>query len=75
MWQGLQAIMDYKPKPGSFTNTTASLPDDLNRFYARFEHDSGPPDNAQILVEHSVNEATHQMTEADMSKFFKSIKA
>ncbi|XP_056135327.1 heterogeneous nuclear ribonucleoproteins C1/C2-like [Lampris incognitus] len=48
--QGLQAIVDYKPKPGSCNNTIASLLDGLNRFCAHFEYNSGPPDNTRKLV-------------------------
>ncbi|KAG5267420.1 hypothetical protein AALO_G00221550 [Alosa alosa] len=36
LWQGIQAITDYKPAPQSCENNT-SLLNDLNRFFARFE--------------------------------------
>jgi hypothetical protein len=37
MWQGIQTIMDYKGKPSHELPSDASLPDELNAFYARFE--------------------------------------
>jgi hypothetical protein len=37
MWQGLQTITDYKGKPSRELPSDASLPDELNAFYARFE--------------------------------------
>ncbi|XP_071382015.1 uncharacterized protein [Centroberyx affinis] len=42
------AITDYKSKPSVATNTSASLPDEFNNFYARFEaHTLGPVTAAQ----------------------------
>jgi hypothetical protein len=37
MWQGLKTITDYKGKPERELPCDASLPDELNAFYARFE--------------------------------------
>ena len=37
MWQGLQTITDYKGKLCHELPSDASLPDELNHFYARFE--------------------------------------
>ncbi len=37
MWQGLRNITDYKDRKHPATNTSTSLPDELNAFYARFE--------------------------------------
>uniref|UniRef100_A0A4W5LZZ8 Cryptochrome circadian regulator 2 n=1 Tax=Hucho hucho TaxID=62062 RepID=A0A4W5LZZ8_9TELE len=37
MWQGLKTIMDYKWKPSSELPSDASLPNELNAFYANFE--------------------------------------
>ncbi|XP_053290725.1 uncharacterized protein LOC128450974 isoform X2 [Pleuronectes platessa] len=41
MWAGLRTITDYKAKTSSADVVSASLPEDLNTFYARFE--SSPP--------------------------------
>jgi hypothetical protein len=37
IWQGLKTITDYKGKPRRKPPSDASLPDELNVFYARFE--------------------------------------
>ena len=37
MWQGLQNIRDYNGEPSRELPSDASLPDELNTFYARFE--------------------------------------
>ncbi|KAK3507128.1 hypothetical protein QTP70_007960 [Hemibagrus guttatus] len=55
MWQGIQAITNYKTTP-SACDSDASLPDALNDFYARFEAQNNvavrktiPPPNDQVL--------------------------
>ena len=40
MWQGIQAITDYKPTNTPPQNRDASFPDELNSFYARFDRDN-----------------------------------
>ncbi|XP_034454827.1 uncharacterized protein LOC117769796 [Hippoglossus hippoglossus] len=40
MWAGLKTISDYKAKTSSADVVSASLPEDLNTFYARFERNS-----------------------------------
>ena len=40
MWQGIQAITDYKPTNTTPQNSDASFPDELNSFYARFDRDN-----------------------------------
>ena len=37
MWQGIQAVTDYKSQTNSSPCTDASLPAELNTFFARFE--------------------------------------
>ncbi|KAI4886334.1 hypothetical protein NFI96_000178 [Prochilodus magdalenae] len=37
MWQGIQTLTDYKPCSTVLANNCALLPDELNRFYARFD--------------------------------------
>ncbi|KAK2174774.1 hypothetical protein NP493_778g04035 [Ridgeia piscesae] len=37
IWQGLKAIINYKPSPKNTTATDTNLPDRLNDFYSRFE--------------------------------------
>ncbi|KAK3550602.1 hypothetical protein QTP70_000679 [Hemibagrus guttatus] len=55
MWQGIQAITNYKTTP-SVCDSDASLPDALNDFYARFESQNNvaarktiPTPNDQVL--------------------------
>lgn len=37
MWQGLQQITDYKGTITEITNTTITLPKQLNKFHSSFE--------------------------------------
>ncbi|KAI4872566.1 hypothetical protein NFI96_029804, partial [Prochilodus magdalenae] len=55
MWQGIQAITNYRTTPPAF-DSDASLPDALNHFYARFETQTSvtarkttPPTDDQVL--------------------------
>ncbi|KAI4892919.1 hypothetical protein NFI96_001300 [Prochilodus magdalenae] len=55
MWQGIQAITNYRTTPPA-CDSDASLPDALNHFYARFEAQNGvaarkttPPPDDQVL--------------------------
>ena len=43
MWQGLQAITDYKKKTSHVTDTDILLPDELNNFFACIEVNTVPP--------------------------------
>ncbi|KAI4883680.1 hypothetical protein NFI96_015821, partial [Prochilodus magdalenae] len=56
MWQGIQAITNYRTTPPAF-DSDASLPDALNHFYARFETQTSvtarkttPPTDDQVLL-------------------------
>ena len=40
MWQGIQAITDYKPAHITPQSSDASLPEELNLFYGRFDKDN-----------------------------------
>ncbi|KAI4883753.1 hypothetical protein NFI96_007668 [Prochilodus magdalenae] len=55
MWQGIQAITNYRTAPPA-CDSDASLPDALNHFYTRFETQNGvsarkttPPPDDQVL--------------------------
>ena len=37
LWQGLQAVTEFKGKKQPTTNTSPTFPDELNSFYARFD--------------------------------------
>ena len=43
MSQGLQSITDYKGRPNCDLPNDASLPDELNAFYARFDNKNTEP--------------------------------
>jgi len=51
MWQGLHNIMDYKDCKQLVTNTSTSLPDELNAFYARFEVSGSSPTQSAPAAE------------------------
>ncbi len=40
MWQGINNITGFKGNKPATVNIAASLPDELNTFYARFEADT-----------------------------------
>lgn len=53
MWQGLQHVTDYiSGNTANITNTTTSLPEQLNKFYSRFETSSSV---AQRRLSHTQN--------------------
>ena len=48
LWCGLQAISDYKGKTKQTPQTSPSLPDELNTFYARFEPSASSPNSTTL---------------------------
>ncbi len=50
MWAGLKTITDYKRKTSSAEVMSASLPDELNTFYALFESNSPAEDPCPPLI-------------------------
>lgn len=69
MWKGLRVITDYKTKLGTITHSPASLPDELNNFFARFEAHS--PDPVGLPAAQWTPDAVDlQVTEADVSETF-----
>jgi len=50
MWQGIQAITDYKPTNTTPTSNDASFLNELNSFYARFERDNQAPTIKAVLT-------------------------
>lgn len=57
MWQGIQSITDYKPPNSVPPSSSASLPDELNHFYARFDQN-----NKEISLK-----AVHQPSELPLT--------
>ncbi len=51
MWQGINNITDFKGNKPATVNIAASLPDELNHFYARFEaHNTAHTESAPVAV-------------------------
>ena len=50
MWQGIQALTDYKPTNTTPQNSDASFPDELNSFYARFDRDNQEAATKAVLT-------------------------
>ena len=67
MWKGVQSIMDYKRRPSRDLPNDASLPDELNAFYARFDNN-----NTILCVKASTDpeDWVVSLSEANVSKVF-----
>ncbi|XP_062925326.1 uncharacterized protein LOC134357630 [Mobula hypostoma] len=53
LWQGLNEITGHREKAGNINNCGASLPDELNVFYTRFEQKRSiplPPDEPDLVA-------------------------
>ena len=70
MRQGLQNITDYKRKPSHKLPSDASLPDELNSFYARFKASNTEPRMRPPAV---LDDCVISLFEADVTKIFKQI--
>ncbi|KAL0202652.1 hypothetical protein M9458_000670, partial [Cirrhinus mrigala] len=70
LWQAIQTITDYKPLPQACDDDT-SLPDALNKFYARFEMQNDTP--AQKLPTPPNNQALC-LSPADVRKTLSKVK-
>ena len=70
MWQGLKTIPDYKGKPRREVPSNASLPDELNAFYARFE-----PSNTEAFTRTQavLDDCVRKRSVADVKKMFKQV--
>ncbi|KAI3354907.1 hypothetical protein L3Q82_004701 [Scortum barcoo] len=71
MWAGLKTLTDYKKKISSAEVMSASLPDELNTFYARFESTS-PAVEVQKAQEE--DHCPPVISRADMCRTLKRIK-
>ena len=70
MWQGLKTITDYKGKPSRELPCDASVPDELNAFYARFE-----ASNTEACMRAHVvpDDRVITLSVANLSKTFKQV--
>jgi hypothetical protein len=70
VWQGLQSITGYKGKPSLDLPKNASLPDELNAFYACFDNNNIVQG---VRVVTDPEDWVISLTEADVSKVFNQV--
>ena len=70
MWQGLQTIANYKGKSSRELPSDASLPDEPNAFYARFEASNT---EACMRAPAVPDDCVITLSVADVSKTFKKV--
>ncbi|KAF7702949.1 hypothetical protein HF521_021956 [Silurus meridionalis] len=77
LWQGLRAITDYRTPSSRMVNADASLADELNTFYARFEaaanHASGASGTTSMHAERAGEVNTFTISEHDVRRAFKRV--
>ncbi len=72
MWQGINNITDFKGNKSATVNIAASLPDELNTFYARFEADNtAHTESAHTTAAEKVSPLT--LSVADVTRSFKRV--
>lgn len=70
MWQGLQSITNYKGRPNSDLPNDASLPDELNACYARFDNNNIDPDVRAVT---DPEDWVISLSEADVRRVFNQV--
>ncbi len=72
MWQGINNITGFKENKPATVNIAASLPDELNTFYARFEADNtAHTENAHTAAAEEVS--PFSLSVADVTRSFKRV--
>ncbi len=72
MWQGINNITDCKGNKPATVNIAASLPDELNLFYARFEaHNTAHTESAPAAVAEEAS--AFSISVADVTRSFKRV--
>ncbi len=72
MWQGINNITGFKGNKAATVNIAASLPDELNTFYARFEADNtAHTESAAAAAAEEVSPLT--LSVADVTRSFKRV--
>ncbi len=72
MWQGINNITDFKGNKPAPVNIAASLPDELNLFYARFEaHNTAHTESAPVSVAEKVSAIS--ISVADVTRSFRQV--
>ncbi len=54
MWTGIHVLTDYKSANSIPPNSNATLPDELNNFYARFDHGNTEPPIKAVLTPYNL---------------------
>ncbi|KAK3526456.1 hypothetical protein QTP70_027728, partial [Hemibagrus guttatus] len=72
MWQGIQAISDYKPSSSTMNDIDASFLNKLNSFYVRFERDNK---EKGITTRPSADHQTLTLTSTDVYNVLSQINA
>ena len=70
MWSSLRYITDYKGRKSSGVSLSASLPDELNTFYARFETGNTFP---AVKIPADLDTCPLVLTTLEVSKAFKRV--
>ena len=68
MWGGLRHITEYKKRNSNDARPAASLPDELNTFYARFEATNTTP---SVRLAEDQDDYTLSLTMADVRRDLK----
>ncbi len=72
MWQGINNITDFKGNKPATVNIAASLPDELNTFYARFEaHNTAHTESAPTDVAEEASAIS--ISVADVTRSFRRV--
>ncbi len=72
MWQGINNITDFKGNKPATVNIAASLPDELNHFYARFEaHNTTHTESAPAAVAEEASAIS--ISVADVTRSFRRV--
>ncbi len=72
MWQGINNITGFKGNKPATVNIAASLPDELNTFYARFEADNtARTESAHTAAAEEVSPLS--LSVADVTRSFKRV--
>ncbi len=70
MWQGINNITGFKGNKSATVNIAASLPDELNTFYARFEADTtAHTESAHTTAAEEVSPLTLSVADVQGSRF------
>lgn len=74
MWKGIRNITDFRGNTANTANISASLPDELNSFYARFEeHGTNHTESAPTPAAYTNEVSTLSVSVADVARSFRRV--